>query len=294
MNAPTIAAMKPAPSLVSYQPIVMAEPSGNQRAGDPEQDRDDATAWVLAGHEELGDRAGKAADDDPTDNAVTVPSTRFPSSIVVQATLGLRAATRTRGTSATVSRKAVAIVNPAALLLHGVTYSGNTVPTILKNLASWQGMMNRETSIRSSDTLVVTDRASRRRWVIIAAAALVVLVVIAAAMLMSRGADEKANTAAAAKGAGQVPTVTVIVPGQSQVARTIVASGPLAAKRDQPIGIAGQGGRVVRVLVDAGSWVRGGPGARSRRPLRAGPAGGAARRPGRSGARQCGARPGQL
>jgi RND family efflux transporter MFP subunit len=38
----------------------------------------------------------------------------------------------------------------------------------------------------------------------------------------------------------------------------ITASGPLAAKRDQPIGIAGQGGRVVRVLVDAGQWVRGG------------------------------------
>jgi RND family efflux transporter MFP subunit len=38
----------------------------------------------------------------------------------------------------------------------------------------------------------------------------------------------------------------------------ITASGPLAARRDQPIGIAGQGGRVVRVLVDAGSWVRAG------------------------------------
>jgi RND family efflux transporter MFP subunit len=49
--------------------------------------------------------------------------------------------------------------------------------------------------------------------------------------------------------------VTVVVPGQSQVARTITASGPLAARRDQPVGIAGQGGRVVRVLVDAGSWV---------------------------------------
>jgi RND family efflux transporter MFP subunit len=45
------------------------------------------------------------------------------------------------------------------------------------------------------------------------------------------------------------------VPGRSQVGRTITASGPLAARRDQPIGIAGQGGRVVRVLVDAGSWV---------------------------------------
>jgi RND family efflux transporter MFP subunit len=48
------------------------------------------------------------------------------------------------------------------------------------------------------------------------------------------------------------------VPGQSSVAKTITASGPLGAKRDQPIGIAGSGGRVVRVLVDAGSWVRAG------------------------------------
>jgi RND family efflux transporter MFP subunit len=32
----------------------------------------------------------------------------------------------------------------------------------------------------------------------------------------------------------------------------------LSAKRDQPVGIAGAGGRVVRVLVDAGSWVRAG------------------------------------
>ncbi len=38
----------------------------------------------------------------------------------------------------------------------------------------------------------------------------------------------------------------------------MAASGPLGAKRDQPVGIAGSGGRVVRVLVDAGSWVRAG------------------------------------
>jgi RND family efflux transporter MFP subunit len=55
-----------------------------------------------------------------------------------------------------------------------------------------------------------------------------------------------------------VPTVTVIVPGQSQVGRVVTASGPLGARRDQPVGIAGQGGRVVRVLVDAGSWVHAG------------------------------------
>ena len=50
----------------------------------------------------------------------------------------------------------------------------------------------------------------------------------------------------------------MIVPGRSEVGRTLVASGTLAATRDQPVGIAGSGGRVVRVLVDAGSWVRAG------------------------------------
>jgi RND family efflux transporter MFP subunit len=119
-------------------------------------------------------------------------------------------------------------------------------------------MMNRETSIYSSDTLVVVDRSRRRRLVIIAAVALIALAVIVAAVLMGRGATSGKEQAAAAAGAGQVPTVTVVVPGQSQVARTITASGPLAAKRDQPIGVAGTGGRVVRVLVDAGTWVHAG------------------------------------
>jgi RND family efflux transporter MFP subunit len=116
--------------------------------------------------------------------------------------------------------------------------------------------MNRETSIHASDTLVVTDRSRRKRIVLIAAAAALILVVLVAAMMLMRGGSETA-TDAAASGA-QVPNVSVIVPGQSQVGRAISASGPLAAKRDQPIGIAGSGGRVVRVLVDAGSWVRAG------------------------------------
>jgi len=120
--------------------------------------------------------------------------------------------------------------------------------------------MNRETSIHSSDLLVVRDRSrQRRRWLIIGAV-VVALAIVALAIMLGRGAGEKAQPAGGANGAGagQIPTVTVVVPGRSQVGRVIVASGPLAAKRDQPIGIAGQGGRVVRVLVDAGSWVHAG------------------------------------
>lgn len=122
-----------------------------------------------------------------------------------------------------------------------------------------QENMNRETSIHSSDTLVVVDRSSRRRrLVIIGALAALALFIVGLAVISSRGGDKAATAPAGGPGAGQVPTVTVVVPGRVSVGRVITASGPLGAKRDQPIGIAGQGGRVVRVLVDAGQWVHGG------------------------------------
>ena len=119
-------------------------------------------------------------------------------------------------------------------------------------------MMNRETSIHSSDTLVVVDRSrQRRRWLIIGVAAILLIAVVAFAMMGGRNAAEDKPAAGAAGGqGGQIPSVTVVVPGRSQVGRIVTASGPLAARRDQPVGIAGQGGRVVRVFVDAGSWVR--------------------------------------
>ena len=116
--------------------------------------------------------------------------------------------------------------------------------------------MNRETTIYGSDTLVVTDRSRSRRMIVIAAAAVAILALVLF-LTLGRGGSDKAQQQAAA-GAGQVPTVTVVVPGRSQVGRVVTASGPLGAKRDQPVGIAGSGGRVVRVLVDAGSWVRAG------------------------------------
>ena len=118
--------------------------------------------------------------------------------------------------------------------------------------------MNRETSIHSSDTLVVVDRSRRNRQRIIAAVVVAVLAIVAAVVMMNRSAAQKAAPAAQGKGSGQVPTVTVVVPGRTEVARTVTASGPLGAKRDQPIGIAGSGGRVIRVLADAGTWVRAG------------------------------------
>ncbi|MEO5578022.1 MAG: efflux RND transporter periplasmic adaptor subunit [Sphingomicrobium sp.] len=123
--------------------------------------------------------------------------------------------------------------------------------------------MNRETRFEGSDTLIVVDRPNRKRQMIIAAVLVAIALVIA--YVMFSGGDESAapSTAIGAPGAaggggrgGQIPSVTIVVPGRSEVARTITASGALAARRDQPVGVAGEGGLVRAVLVDAGSWVR--------------------------------------
>ena len=49
--------------------------------------------------------------------------------------------------------------------------------------------------------------------------------------------------------------MTVVIPGRTQVARTIAATGSLAARVDMPVGVAGEGGMVAAVLVQPGQWV---------------------------------------
>ena len=72
--------------------------------------------------------------------------------------------------------------------------------------------MNRETSFRTSDTLVVTDR-SRPRRLGNYRRGLVVAHLIGAFVVLGGGPQDHVHQAGG-KGAGQIPTVTVIVPGQ--------------------------------------------------------------------------------
>ena len=122
--------------------------------------------------------------------------------------------------------------------------------------------MNFETAKWRRDSLegevlddLAADRRRKRRYIIIGIVA-AIAIAIAAFLLLSGGSEEKAAPAAGVTGpAGQAPRVTVIVPGRDQVARTISATGTLAARRDMPVGVAGEGGMVARVLVEPGQWV---------------------------------------
>jgi len=99
-------------------------------------------------------------------------------------------------------------------------------------------------------------RGGRRIWIL---ALVLALIAAGAAALFMRHSDSDAADAAAMKEGGQqVPNVTVVVPGRSSVARTISGTGTIAARREMPVGIAGEGGIVTRVLVEPGSWVKAG------------------------------------
>ncbi len=90
----------------------------------------------------------------------------------------------------------------------------------------------------------------RRRMLIIGVLVVAALVIAAAWWMMG-----SSKPVAKAGGGKQAPTVTVVVPGRQSVDRVISATGNLAARREMPVGVAGEGGMVSAVLVEPGQWV---------------------------------------
>ena len=96
------------------------------------------------------------------------------------------------------------------------------------------------------------DRKTRRRLLL---AGPVLLLVLVAIWFLVHRATTAADPAAATE---QAPVVTVITPGRGMIEGTINATGTLAARRELPVGISGEGGQVLAVLVQPGQWVRAG------------------------------------
>lgn len=117
--------------------------------------------------------------------------------------------------------------------------------------------MNYETTIDATGASPLenmTDggaRPVRRNWII---GAVIVAVLLLAWFFLHDSGSGTGDGAAKA----QAQVVTVVVPGKTTITGGITASGTLAARREMPVGVAGEGGQVVQVLVDAGDWVRAG------------------------------------
>lgn len=95
-----------------------------------------------------------------------------------------------------------------------------------------------------------------RRWIIAGVIALAALA--AAFFLFGHGAGKGGDAAkkpVAPAADSQIPTVSVIEPGKREIRTVLTATGSLAARREMPVGVAGEGGMVTRVLVEPGQWV---------------------------------------
>lgn len=104
-----------------------------------------------------------------------------------------------------------------------------------------------DASLLDSDS---ADRTSRRRLIV--GGIVVLLLLVGIWFLTQRGGGDEVSTVPKT----QVPVVSVLTPGSGTIAGQINATGTLAARRELPVGIPGEGGQVVSVLVEPGQWVR--------------------------------------
>lgn len=103
---------------------------------------------------------------------------------------------------------------------------------------------------------VGAERSNRRRTLLIVALVVALLIAAAVAYKMLAGGGE--GGAEGGAGQDQAPAVTVATAGHTTIQGTIQATGTLAARREMPVGVVGEGGRVVSVPVEPGQWVNAG------------------------------------
>lgn len=107
--------------------------------------------------------------------------------------------------------------------------------------------LGNDVSVEASET----TQSSARLFVWFGAGLFALLLAIAAYFAIAGG-----DPAKTADDESQAPVVTVVVPGRTTVTSTIEAPGQIAARRQMPVGVEGEGGRVISVPVDAGEWVK--------------------------------------
>jgi HlyD family secretion protein len=116
----------------------------------------------------------------------------------------------------------------------------------------WDGEMNMETGFGGdpAEYLELDEGRSRRKRMLIIGGVIVVVLVALFALLYRKPAPAATTDTA--------PSVTVIIPGRHSITTEIPAVGNIGARRDMPVGVAGEGGVVRAVLVEPGTWVNAG------------------------------------
>ena len=121
------------------------------------------------------------------------------------------------------------------------------------SVEGWDGEMNMQTGIGGdpADYFELDEQRSRRTRMLIIIGVIAAVVIGVLFMMVHKKAAPPSTADAS-------PSVTVIVPGHHAVTTEIPAVGNVGARRDMPVGVAGEGGIVRAVLVEPGTWVAAG------------------------------------
>ncbi|TPE64499.1 efflux RND transporter periplasmic adaptor subunit [Sandaracinobacter neustonicus] len=104
--------------------------------------------------------------------------------------------------------------------------------------------------LERESTYTVQDAETNRgkTWLIVALSVIAVAAFIAFLVWKAHAPKPSAPPAAP-------PAVTVLVPGTTMVADRVAATGSISARRDMPVGVAGEGGMISAIRVEAGQYV---------------------------------------
>jgi len=111
--------------------------------------------------------------------------------------------------------------------------------------------MNMEAGIDPANYIELDEARNRRRRIAIIVGVVVAFALIVGLYVWTHRKPTQVVTDTA-------PNVTLIVPGRHSVVTEIPAVGNIGARRDMPVGVAGEGGMVRSVLVEPGTWVQAG------------------------------------
>ncbi|WP_265104614.1 efflux RND transporter periplasmic adaptor subunit [Sphingopyxis yananensis] len=101
-----------------------------------------------------------------------------------------------------------------------------------------------------------TDGDASRRKRVFLILSLILAVVILAGAYAAFSVMRSGNEGDAATKGRNAPRVTVLVASNRSVETILSATGSVAARREMPVGVVGEGGQVQRVLVEPGQWVK--------------------------------------
>lgn len=102
----------------------------------------------------------------------------------------------------------------------------------------------------------ITDPARRKRLLVIAAFLIAILAFVGAYFGYSAARQDDRAAAASGQADAVLPSVTVQIAAPQSVESVISSNGSIAARREMPVGVVGEGGQVLSVQVEPGQWVK--------------------------------------